>query len=132
MSSSSTFTPNTLDDPQFIPGETIGTGNGEPVLAPPTRPGEALTEFGELVGQTFDSAPEIAGLFLVAIVMTVVLVIVAIKAVMSTLRVQRIVGDIGRNDTELLAAYLARNKKADKAVDEMASYPENFETVFTD
>ena len=47
--------------------------------------------------------------------MTVILVIVALQAVMSTIRVQRMVGDIGRNDTELLAAYLARNKKADKA-----------------
>ena len=129
MSSSSTFTPNTLDDPQFIPGENIGTGNGEPVLAPPTRPGEALTEFGELVGETFNSAPEIAGLFLIAIVMTVILVIVALQAVMSTIRVQRMVGDIGRNDTELLA----RNKKADKAVDvEMGHYPDDFESVFAE
>ena len=64
--------------------------------------------------------------------MTVILVIVALQAVMSTIRVQRMVGDIGRNDTELLAAYLARNKKADKAVDdEMANYPDDFETVYT-
>ena len=130
---SSTFVPDSLEDPQFVPGENIGTGNGEPVLASPTRPGEALTEFGELVGETFNSAPVIAGLFLIAIVWTVILVIVALQAVMSTLRIQRMVGDIGRNDTELLAAYLARNKKADKAVDdEMASYPEDFESVFAE
>ena len=65
--------------------------------------------------------------------MTVILVIVALQAVMSTIRVQRMVGDIGRNDTELLAAYLARNKKADKAVDdEMAHYPDDFVSVFAE
>ena len=133
MSSSSTFIPDSLEDPQFIPGENIGIGNGEPVLAPPTRPGEALTEFGELVSQTFDSGPEIAVLFIVAIVCTVVLVIVALQAVMSTLRIQRMVGDIGGNDTQLLAAYLARNKKVDNLVDdELANYPDDFETVFTE
>ena len=43
------------------------------------------------------------------------------------------VRDSGKNDKELLAAYLARNKKADKAVDdEMASYPEDFESVFAE
>ena len=72
MSSSSTFIPDSLEDPQFIPGENIGTGNGEPILAPPTRPREAPTEFGEVVRQTFDSAPEIAVLFIVAEIYTVV------------------------------------------------------------
>ena len=47
--SSSTFIPDSLEDPQFIPGENIGTGNGEPILAPATRPREAPTEFGEVV-----------------------------------------------------------------------------------
>ena len=125
----SSYIPNILDDPQFIPGENIGTGNGEPVLTPPTCPGEALTEFGELDVLLW----AFVGLFLVEIVWTVVLLIVALQAVMSTLRIQRMAGDIGRNDTELLAAYLARNKKADKAVDdEMASYPEDFESVFAE
>ena len=109
----------------------IGTGNGEPVLAPPTRPGEALTEFGELVGQTFFLGPEILGLFLVA----VVLLIVALQAVMSAPRIQRMAGDIGRNDTELLAAYLARNKRTEDLGDawaekEHAQLPEDFEAVF--
>ena len=131
----SSHIPNILDDPQFIPGENIGTGNGGPVLTPPTRPGEALTEFGELVSQTFDSGPEIAVLFIVAIVCTVVLVIVALQAVMSTLRIQRMVGDNGRNDTQLLAAYLARNKRTEDLGDawaekEHAQLPEDFEAVF--
>ena len=136
----SSHIPNILDDPQFIPGENIGTGNGEPVLTPPTRPGlpgEALTEFWELVGQTFLFGPEIVGLFLVAIVWTVVLLIVALQAVMSTLRIQRMAEDIGRNDTELLAAYLARNKRTEDLGDawaekEHAQLPEDFEKVFTD
>ena len=51
---------------------------------------------------------------------------------MSTLRIQRMVRDIGRNEKELLAAYLARNKKADNLVDESANYPDDFETVFAD
>ena len=52
--------------------------------------------------------------------MTVILVIVALQAVMSTIRVQRMVGDIGRNDT-------------DKAVDdEMAHYHDDFESVFAE
>ena len=127
----SSHIPNILDDPQFIPGENIGTGNGEPVLTPPTRPGDALTEFGELVGQTFFLGPEIVGLFLVA----VVLLFVALQAVMSTLRIQRIAEDIGRNDTELLAAYLARNKRTEDLGDawaekEHAQLPEDFEAVF--
>ena len=54
---------------------------------------------------TFDSALEITGLFLLAIVMTVVLVIVALQAVMSTIRVRRMVGEIGRERHR--AAYLA-------------------------
>ena len=133
--SSSTFIPDSLEDPQFIPGENIGNGN--PVLAPPTRPGEVLTEFGELVSQTFDSGPEIAVLFIVAIVCTVVLIIVALQAVMSTLRIQRMVGDIGRNDTQLLAAYLARNKRTEDLGDawaekDHAQLPEDFEAVFTE
>ena len=86
----SSHIPNILDDPQFIPGENIGTGNGEPVPTPPTRPVEALTEFGELVGQTFFLGPEILGLFLVA----VVLLIVALQAVMSAPRIQRMAEDI--------------------------------------
>ena len=105
----SSYIPNILDDPQFIPGENIGTGNGEPVLTPPTCPGEALTEFGELDVLLW----AFVGLFLVEIVWTVVLLIVALQAVMSTLRIQRMAGDIGRNDTELLAAYLAMNKRTE-------------------
>ena len=133
----SSHIPNILDDPQFIPGENIGTGNGEPILTPPTRPGAALTEFGELVGQTFFFGPEIVGLFLVGIVWTVVLLIVALQAVMSALRIQRMAEDIGRNDTELLAAYLARNKRTEDLGDawaekEHAQLPEDFEEVFTE
>ena len=106
-------------------------GNGEPVLTPPTRPGEALTEFGELVVQMFFFGPEIVGLFLVV----VVLHIVALQAVMSALCIQRMAEDIGRNDTELLAAYLARNKRTEDLGDawaekEHAQLPEDFETVF--
>ena len=109
---SSTYAPDTLDDPQFIPGENIGTGHGEPNLMPPAPPGETLRDFGELIGQAFETAPTIAVLFLVAIMMTVALVAFGLSAVMSTIRIQKMVGDQGRNDTELIAAYLARNKVA--------------------
>ena len=109
---SSTYAPNTLDDPGFIPGENIGTGHGEPNLMPPAPPGETLRDFGELIGQAFETAPTIAVLFLVAIMMTVALVAFGLSAVMSTIRIQKMVGDQGRNDTELIAAYLARNKVA--------------------
>ena len=67
---SSTYAPDTLDDPQFIPGENIGTGHGEPILMPPALPGETLwpgetlREFGELIGKTFETASTIALLFL--------------------------------------------------------------------
>ena len=111
---SSTYAPDTLDDPQFIPGENIGTGHGEPNLMPPASPGETLRDFGELIGQAFETAPTIAVLFLVAIMMTVALVAFGLSAVMSTIRIQKMIGDEGRNDTELIAAYLARNKKANE------------------
>ena len=111
---SSTYAPDTLDDPQFIPGENLGTGHGEPNLMPPAPPGETLRYFGELIGQAFETAPTIAVLFLVAIMMTVALVAFGLSAVMSTIRIQKMIGDEGRNDTELIAAYLARNKKANE------------------
>ena len=111
---SSTYAPNTLDDPGFIPGENIKTGHGEPIMMPPALPGETLREFGKLIGQTFETAPTIAVLFLLAIMMTVVLVAVGLTVVMSTIRIQKMIGDHGRNDTELIAAYLARNKKANE------------------
>ena len=111
---SSTYAPDTLDDPQFIPGENIGTGHGGPILKTPAPPGETLRVFWELIGQTFDSVPWIGFLFLVAIMMTVALVAFGLSAVMSTIRMQKMIGDQGRNDTELIAAYLARNKKANE------------------
>ena len=119
---SSEYTPNTLDDPQFIPGENIGTGHGEPVLKPPAPPGENLREFGELIGQTFDSTSEIALWFLIAVIMTVGLVAIVLTAVMSTIRIQKIIGDRGRSDTEMIAAYLARNKAAN---DDFPAWLEN-------
>ena len=109
---SSTYAPNSLDDPQFIPGENIGTGHGGPILMTPELPGENLRKFGDMMEHTFESAPEMALLFIFAVTVTVALVAVGLLAVMSTIRVQKMIGDRGKNDTELIAAYLARNKKA--------------------
>ena len=114
---SSTYAPNSLDDPQFIPGENIGTGHGEPILMTPELPGENLRKFGDMIERTFESAPsEMALLFIFAVTVTVALVAVGLLAVMSTIRVQKMIGDRGKNDTELIAAYLARNKVANDQI----------------
>ena len=109
---SSPYASNSLDDPQFIPGENIGTGDGEPILMPPGLPGETLRIFWELIEQTFESTPEIGLYFVIAVILTVTLVAVGLLAVMSTIRIQRMTGGHGRNETEEIAAYLARNKTA--------------------
>ena len=115
---SSTYAPNSLDDPQFIPGETIGTGHGEPVLISPEPPSEILKEFGELIEETFESGPEMAFLMLVAVIITVALVAVGLLAVMSTIRIQKMTGGHGRDDKEVISAYLARNKVAYDQIDD--------------
>ena len=95
-----------LEDPNFIPG----TGHGE--LTPPILPGVTLGKFTVLIEETFKSSPETAGLLLLAVTATDTMVAIALLAVMNTVGVQKKIGDRRKEDKELIARYLARNKVA--------------------
>ena len=107
-----TYATNSLDDPNFIPGENMGTGHGEPKLTPPQLPAEILRTYAEQIKQIWEtSVSTISALAFVTLLATLAVVATCFNAIEFTIRIQSMIEE-HRDDTEMIAAYLARNKTA--------------------
>ena len=96
-----------LGDPNFIPG----TGHGE--LTPPVLPEVTLRKYLQSIEDTFiQSSTETTILMLLAVTTTIGLLAIGLLAAMNTVGIHRMIaaGDRRKDDTVLIAAYLARNK----------------------